>query len=95
MILVTGGAGFIRGNFVHDWIGVQREGTINLNMLVYARNLNILANLARDPLHIFVHGDICDQQLNRAHAAKRRPHAIVNFSGESHVRVGKRSSGRS
>ena len=43
MILVTGGAGFIGGNFVLDWLKVPgNEGIINLDKLTYAGNLATL-----------------------------------------------------
>ena len=39
MILVTGGAGFIGGNFVLDWLAnPAAEGIINLDKLTYAGN---------------------------------------------------------
>ena len=39
MILVTGGAGFIGGNFVLDWLKVPgNEGVVNLDKLTYAGN---------------------------------------------------------
>ena len=40
MILVTGGAGFIGGNFVLDWLkDPKAEGIINLDLLTYAGSL--------------------------------------------------------
>ncbi len=43
MILVTGGAGFIGGNFVLDWLASPTaEGIVNLDKLTYAGNLAIL-----------------------------------------------------
>jgi dTDP-glucose 4,6-dehydratase len=39
MILVTGGAGFIGGNFVLDWLAnPSAEGIVNLDKLTYAGN---------------------------------------------------------
>ena len=35
-ILVTGGAGFIGGNFVLDWVADNNELVINLDKLTYA-----------------------------------------------------------
>ena len=38
--LVTGGAGFIGGNFVLDWLKESNsEGIINLDKLTYASNM--------------------------------------------------------
>jgi dTDP-glucose 4,6-dehydratase len=86
MILVTGGAGFIGGNFVLDWLKVtSNEGVINLDKLTYAGNLDTLASLNDDPRHIFVHGDIGDQELVTRLLKEHQPRAIVNFAAESHV----------
>jgi dTDP-D-glucose 4,6-dehydratase len=39
MILVTGGAGFIGGNFVFDWlVNPDAKGVVNLDKLTYAGN---------------------------------------------------------
>ena len=86
MILVTGGAGFIGGNFVLDWLNVpENEGIVNLDKLTYAGNLATLDSLKNDPRHIFVHGDIGDQVLVKELLAKHKPRAIINFAAESHV----------
>lgn len=86
MILVTGGAGFIGGNFVLDWLANPKaEGIINLDKLTYAGNLATLASLEKDSRHIFVHGDIGDRGLVGDLLSKYQPRAIVNFAAESHV----------
>ena len=86
MILITGGAGFIGGNFVLDWLKVPgNEGVVNLDKLTYAGNLATLDSLKDDPRHIFVHGDIGDRDLVTKLLKKHQPRAIVNFAAESHV----------
>jgi dTDP-glucose 4,6-dehydratase len=86
MLLVTGGAGFIGGNFVLDWLkDPNAEGIINLDKLTYAGNLATLDSLKSDPRHIFVHGDIGDQELVTKLLKEHQPRAIVNFAAESHV----------
>jgi dTDP-glucose 4,6-dehydratase len=86
MILVTGGAGFIGGNFVLEWLKLpSNEGVINLDKLTYAGNLATLESLKGDPRHVFVHGDIGDQALVKELLAKHNPRAIINFAAESHV----------
>ena len=86
MILVTGGAGFIGGNFVLDWLSdAGTEGIINLDKLTYAGNLETLASLKNDSRHIFVHGDIGDKELVSKLLQEYKPRAIVNFAAESHV----------
>ena len=83
--LVTGGAGFIGGNFVLE--SLARGGTriVNLDALTYAGNRDTLAAVAQHPDHLFVHGDIGDRALVASLLAKHRPTAIVNFAAESHV----------
>ena len=83
-LLVTGGAGFIGGNFV---LGILREGyrVVNLDKLTYAGNLDTLSSLRGNADHVFVHGDIGDRALVAQLLADHRPTAIVNFAAESHV----------
>ncbi len=86
MILVTGGAGFIGGNFVLDWLAnPTAESIINLDKLTYAGNLATLDSLKSDPRHIFVHGDMSDKELVTKLLKEHQPRAIVNFAAESHV----------
>jgi dTDP-glucose 4,6-dehydratase len=85
MILVTGGAGFIGGNFVLDWLAQTDEALVNLDILTYAGNRETLASLEGDARHIFVQGDIGDSALVASLLAQHRPRAIVNFAAESHV----------
>ncbi|MDP3812627.1 MAG: dTDP-glucose 4,6-dehydratase [Hydrogenophaga sp.] len=85
MILVTGGAGFIGGNFVLDWLAQSDEPVINLDKLTYAGNLENLASLQGNAGHLFVQGDIGDGALVARLLAEHRPRAVVNFAAESHV----------
>ena len=82
--LVTGGAGFIGGNFVLRTVasGVK---VVNLDALTYAGNLDTLASVQDNPLHVFVEGDIGDRALVARLLAEHRPDAVVNFAAESHV----------
>lgn len=84
-ILVTGGAGFIGGNFVLDWVAGSGETVINLDKLTYAGNLETLSSLQGNASHIFVQGDIGDRKLVERLLAEHRPRAVVNFAAESHV----------
>ncbi|WP_206861363.1 dTDP-glucose 4,6-dehydratase [Lysobacter changpingensis] len=82
--LVTGGAGFIGGNFVLE--AVQRNiNVVNLDALTYAGNVDTLASLENDPRHVLVQGDIGDAALIERLLREHRPDAIVNFAAESHV----------
>ncbi|VEB45315.1 dTDP-glucose 4,6-dehydratase [Chromobacterium violaceum] len=84
-ILVTGGAGFIGGNFVLDWLAEREETVINLDALTYAGNLETLHRVRTKPNHVFTHGDIGDRKLVAELLRTHRPRAIVNFAAESHV----------
>lgn len=82
--LVTGGAGFIGGNFVLEAVarGVR---VINLDALTYAGNLDTLSSLEGNLDHVFAHGNIGDQALVSRLLAEHQPDAVVNFAAESHV----------
>ena len=82
--LVTGGAGFIGGNFVLDAVASGLR-VVNLDALTYAGNRDTLAALDGDDRHLFVQGDIGDRDLVASLLARHRPTAIVNFAAESHV----------
>jgi len=84
-LLVTGGAGFIGGNFVLGTLAAGGCRIVNLDALTYAGNLDTLAPLVGNPAHVFVHGDIGDRALVERLLAEHRPDAIVNFAAESHV----------
>lgn len=82
--LVTGGAGFIGGNFV---LQAVRDGirVVNLDALTYAGNRDTLASLDGDDRHMFAHGDIGDAELVAGLLREHQPDAVVNFAAESHV----------
>ncbi|OOW64659.1 dTDP-glucose 4,6-dehydratase [Xanthomonas campestris pv. leeana] len=82
--LVTGGAGFIGGNFVLEAVsrGVR---VVNLDALTYAGNLNTLASLEGNTGHVFVKGDIGNGALVTRLLQEHRPDAVLNFAAESHV----------
>ncbi len=85
-ILVTGGAGFIGGNFVHHMVKKYPEHTvINLDLLTYAGNLETLKPVEDKPNYKFVRGDIADRSFIMDLFDKERPDIVVNFAAESHV----------
>ncbi len=85
-LLVTGGAGFIGGNYVLRSLQQQKVlRLVNLDLLTYAGNPDTLASLRKDPRHVFLHGDIADMDLVSRLLSEHKPAAIVNFAAESHV----------
>ncbi len=83
--LVTGGAGFIGGNFVLEALARDGIGIVTLDALTYAGNRDTLASVAGHQHHVFVHGDIGDRALVARLLAEHRPEAVINFAAESHV----------
>lgn len=84
-IIVTGGAGFIGSNFVLDWVNLGLGKVVNVDKLTYAGNLENLADIANNPNHVFVEGDIGDRALWNKLLAEHKPRAVLNFAAESHV----------
>lgn len=82
-VLVTGGAGFIGGNFVHYWNARYPDDTvIVLDALTYAGNRSTLEGAPRAEL---VEGDIRDGDLVKRLLRDRDIATIVHFAAESHV----------
>jgi dTDP-glucose 4,6-dehydratase len=85
-LLVTGGAGFIGGNFVLRSLAQDPAlRIVNLDLLTYAGNLETLQSLRGDARHVFVQGDIADHALVTKLLETYGPGALVNFAAESHV----------
>ena len=83
-VLVTGGAGFIGANFVHEWLGSREGRIVNLDKLTYAGNPENLSGVD-DSRHVLVRGDIGDRGVVSTLLREHRPSAILNFAAESHV----------
>lgn len=85
-ILVTGGAGFIGGNFIHYLLGNRPDCHITcLDALTYAGNLETLKSVLEDSRLRFVHGDITDREAVYHLFEEENFDAVVNFAAESHV----------
>ena len=85
-IIVTGGAGFIGGNYIHIMLKQHPEDEIIcLDALTYAGNLETLEPVMKNPKFKFVKGDIADREFVYDLMEKERPDVIVNFAAESHV----------
>lgn len=85
-ILVTGGAGFIGGNFVHYMLKKHPDDEIVcLDKLTYAGNMSTLEDVVKNPKFKFVKGDIADKEFVGALFDDNAFDAVVNFAAESHV----------
>ena len=85
-ILVTGGAGFIGGNFVHYQLKHHPEDQIIcLDALTYAGNMETLKDAVSNPNFSFVQGSIADRDAVYALFEREMPDIVVNFAAESHV----------
>lgn len=85
-ILVTGGAGFIGGNFVHYMLKKHPDDEIVcLDKLTYAGNMSTLEDVVKNPKFKFVKGDIADKEFVGVLFDDNAFDAVVNFAAESHV----------
>ncbi len=85
-IIVTGGAGFIGGNFVHYMINKYPDyEIICLDKLTYAGNLETLEPVMDKKGFKFVKGDIADREFIYKLFEDEKPDIVVNFAAESHV----------
>lgn len=83
-LLITGGAGFIGGNFVHYM--VRKYPTyriIVLDKLTYAGNMETLDKVI-DKIR-FIKADIADRKAVYDIFETEKPDIVVNFAAESHV----------
>ncbi len=89
VLLVTGGAGFIGGNFIrHVFDHTSFEGTIvNFDKLTYAGNPHSLADVAAryGNRYVFVQGDIADEAAVASVLREHKIDTVVHFAAESHV----------
>ena len=85
-ILVTGGAGFIGSNFVHYLLQSEPDvQIINLDALTYAGSLENLNDLPDPSRHVFIHGDITDQEMVDRIFAEYEIDTVMHFAAETHV----------
>lgn len=85
-IIVTGGAGFIGGNFCHYMTGKYPDDTIIcIDKLTYAGNMETLEPIMNKPNFKFYRADICDRKAIYRIFEDEKPDIVVNFAAESHV----------
>jgi dTDP-glucose 4,6-dehydratase len=80
-LLVTGGAGFIGSNFVHQVVNDTDLDVVVLDKLTYAGNRASLDGLPEDRVSLVV-GDVADEEL--VDSLVQQTDAVVHFAAESH-----------
>ncbi len=85
-VLITGGAGFIGGNFVRYMLEKHPEvRLVNYDALTYAGNLESLADLEDEARHTFVKGNVADKEQVERLFGEYQFDATVHFAAETHV----------
>ena len=84
-IFVTGGAGFIGGNFVLKQVLQEGNEVLNFDKLTYAGNLDTLKSVIGNDKYQFIQGDICQRSTVKNALSQFQPNVIINFAAESHV----------
>jgi dTDP-glucose 4,6-dehydratase len=84
-IFVTGGAGFIGGNFVLKQVIQEGNEVLNFDKLTYAGNLDTLKSVIGNDKYQFIQGDICQRSTVKNALSQFQPNVIINFAAESHV----------
>jgi dTDP-glucose 4,6-dehydratase len=85
-VLVTGGAGFIGGNFVQYMVEKYTQYDIyNLDLLTYAGDLTKHFEIEQKDNYHFVKADIADREVIISLFEKEKFDYVVHFAAESHV----------
>ena len=84
--LVTGGAGFIGGNFLHIMVNkYPNDEYVCMDALTYAGNMETLAPIMDKPNFKFVHENICNREAVFKLFEEEHFDYVINFAAESHV----------
>ena len=84
--LVTGGAGFIGGNFLHIMVNkYPSDQYVCIDALTYAGNMETLEPIMDKPNFKFVHENICDRVAVFKLFEEEHFDYVINFAAESHV----------
>jgi dTDP-glucose 4,6-dehydratase len=84
--LVTGGAGFIGGNFLHIMVNkYPNDQYVCIDALTYAGNMETLEPIMGKPNFKFVHENICNREAVFKLFEEEKFDYVINFAAESHV----------
>ena len=85
-ILVTGGAGFIGGNFCHFMVDkYPNYKVVALDALTYAGNMQTLEPIINKSNFKFIKGDITERSFIENLFESENFETVINFAAESHV----------
>ncbi len=85
-LLVTGGAGFIGGNFVQYMVNkYSHYHIVNLDLLTYAGELAKHRSIEGEENYQFVKADIADRETIMALFEQEKFDYVIHFAAESHV----------
>ncbi len=84
--LITGGAGFIGGNYLHEMVNRYPEDRfVCIDALTYAGNMETLEPILKKENFRFVHENICNRKSVERLFEEEHFDYVVNFAAESHV----------
>ena len=84
--LVTGGAGFIGGNFLHIMVNkYPNDQYVCIDALTYAGNMETLEPIMNKPNFKFIHENICNREAVFKLFEEEHFDYVINFAAESHV----------
>lgn len=84
--LVTGGAGFIGGNFLHIMVNKYPDDQyVCIDALTYAGNMETIESIICKPNFKFIHENICNRKEVFKLFEEERFDYVINFAAESHV----------
>ena len=84
--LITGGAGFIGGNFLQMMVKKYPEDMyVCLDALTYAGNMETLEPIINEKNFKFVHENICNRKAIFELFENEKFDYVINFAAESHV----------
>ena len=84
--LITGGAGFIGGNYLHIMTDKYPNDTfVCIDALTYAGNINIINALKDKANFKFVHENICNREAVFKLFKEEQFDYVINFAAETHV----------